>query len=438
MAGLIIGDVAIANLGNPRWGCLPLPVFRKALGILKKPESALSLVPTPSRGCGLEGPSSKMQIIVISQEQETCQFICQVLNDAGYDVFPWLKDAEAIDFSQICEPTIVILDVASPIATSSPEFWSMLRQESARSPLFCLLLAEAESLSTCLKGVEQGLDDYLLKPFGVDELMSKIYVGRRILDLKQELLEQKQLLETELSEAVAYVRSLLPNNLTDKIPIQARFIPSRLLGGDCYDYYWLDPDYLVMYVLDVSGHGIGSALLSTSVLNILRSQSLPDVNFYRPEKVLKGLNETFQMNDQNEKYFTIWYGVYNRANRQLLYASAGHPPAVLLTCDRTQSTQLPILECLKTSGLPIGMMPDVQYAWQRCHIPPDSRLYLFSDGVYEIKQANNTIMGLNDFLDILSQHTFDKNIDHLLQEVSRRNQGFAFSDDLSLLEIYLD
>jgi sigma-B regulation protein RsbU (phosphoserine phosphatase) len=227
----------------------------------------------------------------------------------------------------------------------------------------------------------------------------------------------------------------LPNDLTENVTINARFIPSRLLGGDSYDYYWLDPDYLVIYLLDVSGHGLGSALLSTSVLNMLRSQSLPDVNFYRPEKVLKALNDTFQMNDQNEKYFTIWYGVYNRANRQLLYASAGHPPAVLIS---SQGRRSQIMTCLKTSGLPIGMMPDIQYSWQRCYIPPASRLYLFSDGVYEIQQKNDVMMGLDEFLDILSHHTSDRNIDDILMEVHALTHSRTHADDLSLLEVLLD
>jgi sigma-B regulation protein RsbU (phosphoserine phosphatase) len=290
-------------------------------------------------------------------------------------------------------------------------------------------------LSECSAALAKGADDWLARPINPNELKARVLAGKHILQLKQELQEQKQLLEAELAEAEAYVRSLLPGDLTEKIPINARFIPSRLLGGDSYDYYWLDPDYLVIYLLDVSGHGLGSALLSTSVLNMLRSQSLPDVNFYRPEKVLKALNDTFQMNDQNEKYFTMWYGVYNRANRQLLYASAGHPPAVLIS----QTEQDPqTVECLKTSGLPIGMMPDVQYHWQRCHIPPASRLYLFSDGVYEIKQMDNTIMGLNDFIEILSEHPADCSIDNILAQVEARTRDRTLSDDLSLLEVHLD
>jgi sigma-B regulation protein RsbU (phosphoserine phosphatase) len=67
------------------------------------------------------------------------------------------------------------------------------------------------------------------------------------------------------------------------------------------------------------------------VLNVLRSQSLPNTNFYQPSAVLAALNHVFQMNENGDDYFTIWYGVYNRIKRQLVYACAGHPPAILLS-----------------------------------------------------------------------------------------------------------
>jgi sigma-B regulation protein RsbU (phosphoserine phosphatase) len=190
-----------------------------------------------------------------------------------------------------------------------------------------------------------------------------------------------------------------------------------------------------MYLLDVSGHGLGSALLSTSVLNVLRAQSLPDVSFYRPEKVLRALNETFPMGDQNQKYFTIWYGVLNCVNRQLLYASAGHPPAVLISVgdDGTVSTLR-----LRTPGMPIGMMPDAKYKWHRCQVPPNSSLYLFSDGLYEVLQNNDQYLGLDAFIDLLTVARREKSVDYILQSVMHRQVNTTTNDDMSLMMIHID
>ncbi|MEL6381805.1 MAG: SpoIIE family protein phosphatase [Cyanobacteria bacterium J06626_18] len=375
-----------------------------------------------------------MQILIANVDHETRQVLCRELAIAGYDVKVWDKQSDSAGKPAILAPTIVICDWKLEISGEGLSTWQRLKANPATPPIFCLMLTPHTDSSEYAVALEQGADDFLSKPIDPKELSTRLSAGERILQLERELQEQKHLLATELSEAEAYVRSLLPDDLTEKIPIKARFLPSRLLGGDCYDYYWLDPDYLAIYLLDVSGHGLGSALLSTSVLNVLRSQSLPDVNFYRPEKVLKALNETFQMQYQNEKYFTIWYGVYNRANRQLLYASAGHPPAVVVS-DCVGESQM--VECLRTPGLPIGMLPDIKYQWHRCHIPPKSRLYVFSDGVYEIQQTDNTIMGLDEFVEILSKQTPERTIDDILSQVYARTQNSAFSDDLSLLEVQL-
>src|SRR5436309_2947435 len=117
------------------------------------------------------------------------------------------------------------------------------------------------------------------------------------------------------------------NSAAAEVTADWRFIPSSQLGGDAFGYHWPDPDHFAVYLLDVCSHGVGAALLSISVMNVLRSQSLPDADFRNPGEVLSSLNRTFPMERQNNLYFTMWYGVFNRPACQLSYASGGHPPA---------------------------------------------------------------------------------------------------------------
>ena len=235
------------------------------------------------------------------------------------------------------------------------------------------------------------------------------------------------------------MRSLLPAPITGEISIQSSFLPSTQLGGDSFDYFWLDSDRLAFYLLDVSGHGVGSALLSVSVLNLMRTRSLRRsqtsqniTNFYSPSEVLRDLNNTFQMSFHNEMYFTIWYGVYDQKTHQLVYASGGHPPAVLIS-----NQEIPKIKLLKTAGLPVGMMPDINYHEQVCEIDISSRLYLFSDGVYEISQEDNSIWGFNSLIDTFIRTPSDRlsRIDHILACVKEAAHNRPFEDDLSLLEI---
>ncbi|NER36635.1 MAG: SpoIIE family protein phosphatase [Oscillatoria sp. SIO1A7] len=258
-----------------------------------------------------------------------------------------------------------------------------------------------------------------------------VFVGIDITERKR----AEAALQAEFAEAAEYVRSLLPAPITEPVAIDSRFIPSQQLGGDGFDYYWLDDDHLAVYLLDVSGHGSRAALLSVSVLNLLRSRFLPNTNFYQPNEVLAALNQLIQMDRQRNMYFTIWYGVYNQKERQLVYASAGHPPALLLfgSSDNVQVKQL------RTSGcLPIGMFPTAQYVNDSCEIEDTSTLYVFSDGIYEIRLPDGTVWDLNDFLQLLRDcHRTGKafSLEPILDAVRSLKAKETFEDDVSLLEV---
>ncbi len=374
-------------------------------------------------------------ILIIEHDAVTESFLVNALNAEGYSVTIARNGEEGLILAEKLLPGVIICDWSIPGKTDGLVICQTLKHHPVLSTSSLLLLTSRYSTADRVKGLEMGADDLLSKPVDINELNARVRAGLRLYQLTRDLRQQKQRLEEELAEAESYVRSLLPTDLDGKVPIQSRFVPSQQLGGDCYDYYWLDPDYLVLYLLDVSGHGLGSALLSTSVLNVLRSQSLPDVSFYRPEKVLQALNETFQMSDQNQKYFTIWYGVLNCANRQLLYASAGHPPAVVVS--RAEDSSI-ITTRLRTPGLPVGMMPNTSYKWQRCQLPPKSSLYIFSDGLYEVLQENHQYIGLETFIDLLTVNQQEQNVDEILHRVISCQAETTASDDMSLMRVTVD
>lgn len=376
-----------------------------------------------------------VDILIIDDDLATQKLLKQVFQQEPYTIACANTGEAGIRLAQSIKPALIICDWFFPEGVDGLEICRQIKADPEFETTFFMILTSHAGTAERVEGLEAGADDLLFKPVDFGELKARVRAGLRIHQLTQALKHQKLLLEAELTEAADYVRSLLPSNLIGKVPITAQFIPSSKLGGDCFDYYWLDPDYLAIYLLDVSGHGLGSALLSTSVLNLLRSQSLPGVNFYRPEKVLSALNDTFQMDDQHDKYFTIWYGVYNHAKRQLAYASAGHPPAILIS---TQGGATEVQQ-LRTPGMPIGMMPDTRFDWQRCEVEPDSRLYVFSDGIYESQNISGggTDFDLQHFIKILATNPTDNSVAKILDAVQIYRQNPTFEDDLSLLEVWL-
>lgn len=372
------------------------------------------------------------QILIIDDDPITRVVLLKALRQQGYEIIVASSGEEGIRRAKELQPALIICDWMMP----GIDGLQVCRNIKANPDLFTtyfILLTSRVAIEDRVRGLDTGADDFLSKPIEINELKARVRAGLRLHQLTQDLQTQKQYLENELVEAAAYVQSLLPSPITGSVTIDSRFIPSRKLGGDCFDYYWLDPDYLAIYLVDVSGHGLGAALPSVSVLNLLRSQSLNEVNFYQPDEVLKALNEVFQMSDQNERYLTIWYGVYNQVKRQLVYASAGHPPAILLS---TQSST-PTCQQLRTPDIPIGIFADTKFTFDRCKIDPDSTLYLFSDGAYEIRLANGELWGLDSFIQVLLQveQETPSNMDNILAHLETLNTRSSFDDDLSLLRI---
>lgn len=385
------------------------------------------------------------KILIIDDDPTIRVVLKRALQNQGYDVIV-VSDGEAgISQAQQIHPALIICDWMMA-HLNGLDVCRLIKANPKLATTFFILLTARGEVEDRVMGLDAGADDFLAKPIDINELKARVRAGLRLYQLNQDLqaqkqaLEklnqdlqhQKQLLETELAEASSYVRSLLPAPLKGTVTTESLFIPSTQLGGDCFDYYWLDDEHLVIYLLDVSGHGVGSALLSVSVLNMLRSQSLPNTNFYQPNAVLKSLNNTFQMSDHDEKYFTIWYGVYNRAQRQISYASAGHPPAILLA-STTANLQVKQLD---SSGLPIGFLPDTEFEQDVIYLQEKSTVYIFSDGAYEIFQPDGRIWGKEAFIRLLiNSHQQNIHLKQILNHIQALNHGNNFCDDLSLIRI---
>ncbi len=260
------------------------------------------------------------------------------------------------------------------------------------------------------------------------QMADLIQTQHELLKTKSELSFTQHRLQNELSEADRYVQSLLPARLDGPLRSDWCFISSSELGGDLLGYNWLDDKRLAFYVLDVSGHGVGASLHSVTVYTALRRQTLPSVRFDEPSQVLEALNQAFPMDEHSDKFFTLWYGVYDTESRTLRYASGGHPPAIVIDPSAGTSKQLSLASFM------VGAIPDITYETDTYEMPSGARIYLFSDGVFEIGRDDFTLDSLAEML-----LEFGTGLGPRLTKVRERIQQLQgspeFADDFSMLEI---
>lgn len=354
---------------------------------------------------------------------------------------------KAMEIAAEFHPTVILQDLVMP----EVDGLTMLRYYRANPvtrEIPTIVLSTKEEPKVKAEAFSLGANDYLVKLPDPIELNARIHHHSRgyiaLIERNEAyaaLKQSQERLAEELSQAAKYVISLLPERLeaaAHGVSTDWQFVPSVELGGDAFGYHWLDPDHFAMYLLDVCGHGVKAALLSISAINVLRNQALPATDFRSPSEVLAALNNIFQMDRHNGLYFTMWYGVFDKANRRLTYASGGHPPAILMAGPAHESAR-PIE--LSKRGTIIGAFPDCTFDAATVDLPAFSRLYVFSDGIYEISRRDGSMLSYEDFPGILSRAhgaagpLNASTIHHTISAVSAVRAGDQFEDDVSIIEV---
>ncbi len=346
---------------------------------------------------------------------------------------------KAFEVVEEFSPTVILQDLVMP-DVDGLTLVKFFRANPKTRDIPLVVLSSKEEPDTKYRAFENGANDYMVKfPDPLEVLARVRYHSRAYIALQerneamQELQESQDALKNELEEADRYVKSLLPQKLdNENISTDWVFKTSTSLGGDCFGYGAISERHFAIYLLDVCGHGVGAALLSVSATNALRSQSLSGVDFTKPDQVLSALNLAFDMDKQNGMYFTLWYGVYDNQTRELCYASGGHPPAILVSNGEYKK--------LKTNGIVIGGMPDSKFESASTIIPKGAKLYVFSDGVYEVNYADGSgIMTVDDFAKELLAPALEgkSKTDSMLEFSKHAQQNEQFEDDFSLCEIIL-
>jgi serine phosphatase RsbU (regulator of sigma subunit) len=262
---------------------------------------------------------------------------------------------------------------------------------------------------------------------------ARITVGAHALSYhrrSQQELAGWEALDRELGEASDYVLSVLPPAIIAG-PVQAEWFyqPCTRLGGDAFGYQMLDSRCFAAFMLDVAGHGAGAALFSVTVANVLRQRMLPDVDFRNPAAVIRGLNRMFPMEQHNNLFFTMWYGVYDIADRAVSFATAGHHPAYLLAPAAAQSMPL------GTRNPSIGISADREVVASRAAVEPGSSLFLFSDGVFEITDHAGREWDIAQILSLLPVMAGPGGPRRLYDKVRMTARPGPLEDDFSALAI---
>lgn len=263
--------------------------------------------------------------------------------------------------------------------------------------------------------------------------------------LNEQLEDANGRMERDLQAAARIQHSLLPSgekNISGH-DVAWRYIPCDELAGDFLNFFQLDENHIAIYVVDVSGHGVASSLLSVTVARSLTPQVTTssilakpgdsgEVIVTSPAGVAEELNRRFPMEQQGNLYFTMFYGVVDVRSGEVRYVSAGHVPPILLPADGGPAQILP------AEGFAVGWMEDIDMDEEFVTIRPGDRLFLFSDGVPEAMDADLEELGDERVLETINEtrgKSLDDAVQHIKEVVDQWCRVNGPKDDVSILAI---
>lgn len=264
--------------------------------------------------------------------------------------------------------------------------------------------------------------------YGVDgEIRAAVEVFRdvsRERKLENELIERNKKMSKDLNFAKRIQKKILPKKGDiDNIRIDYLYKPSEMLSGDMFDIFSIDRENIGIYISDVVGHGISASIMTMFIRQTMRA--IKD-DILSPSLALSELHRRFSMLGlETDKYFTIFYGVYNKRTKQFKYANGGHN--CLPIKFNKQETEL-----LELRGYPIALLSDeLSFKEKRIELEKGDKILFYTDGITEAKDYNNREFGLQGVLD-----TIVNNPDDLLKQIENRfiyHSWGGQDDDYALL-----
>ena len=362
------------------------------------------------------------RVLVVDDSRLQRRILASSLRKWGFEVIEADSGAAALEICERAFPDLVLSDWMMPGMTGL-DFCRRLRQMPADAYCYFILFTSKSGKGEVAQGLDAGADDFLTKPVNTDELRARISAGARILMMERELSEKNRMVSDTLGE-LQRIHDAIDRDLVQARKIQESLVPefhrkfgsssvSLMLkpcghiGGDLVGMFSPGVNRLGFYNIDVSGHGITSAMMTARLGGYLSSKYFDqnvamEKRFNRfhalrqPQDVAGLLNARLVADTGIEEYFTMAYCIADLRSGHVKMVQAGHPHPLVLRRDGST-------EFVGEGGVPIGLIPDIPFSQVDVQLQPGDRMLLYSDGITEARLESGEMLEQEGLLDLVNR-----------------------------------
>ncbi len=388
-------------------------------------------------------------ILVVDDTPANLQVLAGMLKDRGYKVRPVPSGKLALLAAGHDPPDLILLDINMP-EMNGYQVCEHLKADDRLQAIPIIFISALTEPMDKVKAFAIGGVDYITKPFQLEELHARVETHLKIRRLQIEL--------EQTNAKLSQINDRMSRDLRAAAKIQETFLPAKVLNIPGVDFAWiyqpcdelggdglnvipLGDGQVAIFVLDVSGHGVVSALLSMTLSRLLSSPSQLSSILIRdglkgqrgivpPVDVAARLNELFPFDSATQQLTTMIYGILDSTTGKFRYVSAGQPGPVHLPYRAD-----PVL--MNSPGFPIGLTNEV-YSERSVCLEAGDRLYLYSDGVTEAMDQAGNLFGHARLLETIAQTRslpLQENVENLIAAIQRWSGSGKSIDDISILAV---